>query len=211
MGKNYVITRDKFLTLDQTKLLLKTCEDLAELDKLHGRQTWITRSMLVGLALRSGLRVSEIANLTHGQIHINNHKDCYLTVVRGKGGKTRDVYFGPTLASPLKKYIEIKQKSWRMPVTADDYLFAHGKDGKKKYTTTGLWTSCKKAFRKAGLPSHYSTHSCRHTYATLMLESTGGDIRAVQKQLGHSNLSMTSLYADVLPARRQELADKLSI
>ena len=206
--KAYAIDRSKFLTLDETKKLLKVCDDLASLDLLKGRSTWITRSMLVGLALRSGLRVSELANLKVGDIHIG-HNDSYLTVTRGKGGKRRDVYFNGALSKHLKSYLEIKKKSWRMSVTDSDYLFSHGDDG-QKYSTTGLHLSVKKALRKVGL-AHHTIHHCRHTYATILLQDTGGDIRAVQKQLGHASLSMTSLYADVLPQRRQELADKLSI
>jgi site-specific recombinase XerD len=75
--------------------------------------------MLVGLALRSGLRVSELANLRCGDIHISPN-DSYLTVQRGKGGKKRDVYFNGNLSKPLKQYMEIKKKSWRMPVGPDD-------------------------------------------------------------------------------------------
>jgi integrase len=64
----YSIDRSKFFTLEQTQQLLKTCSDLSEIDLLHGRSTWVTRSMLVGLLLRSGLRISEAANLKLGQI-----------------------------------------------------------------------------------------------------------------------------------------------
>jgi len=60
---SYNIDREKILDLDQRSKLLKTCRDKAELDLLHGRETWIKRNMLVNLVLYTGLRVSEIANL----------------------------------------------------------------------------------------------------------------------------------------------------
>ncbi|MDP2045110.1 MAG: hypothetical protein Q8L00_02740, partial [Deltaproteobacteria bacterium] len=63
---DYEITREKFMSTDEGKRLLETCEELADLDLLKGRQTWVTRHMLVALALRSGLRVSEIAALKIG-------------------------------------------------------------------------------------------------------------------------------------------------
>jgi site-specific recombinase XerD len=206
--KPYAIDRSKFLTLDQTKLLLKTCEDLASLDLIKGRSTWVVRSMLVGLALRTGLRVSEIANLTHGQIHISAH-DSYLTVLRGKGGKRRDVYFNGPLGKQLKEFINVKQKTWRMPVGPDDYLFAHGKKGKQKYSTTGLHLSFKKALRKVGL-GHHTIHHARHSFAVLTLRDTN-NLRFCQKQLGHSSIAMTSLYADILPEDNARLAGQLSI
>jgi site-specific recombinase XerD len=114
------------------------------------------------------------------------------------------------LAVPLKKYLDIRKKSWGHKLRPEDYLFSPN-GGKNAYTTTALYLSVKKAFRKAGLPSHYSTHSCRHTYATLLLQDSGGELRAVQRQLGHSSINMTCLYAECLPAQRQAAADKLSI
>jgi len=206
--KPYQIDRSKFLTMDQVQTLLKTCDDLKILDLHHGRSTWIVRSMLVGLALRSGLRVSEIANLKHGDIHISSN-DSYLTVQKGKGGKRRDVYFNGALSKQLKEFINIKQKSWGMSVTPQDYLFAHGRNGKKKYTATGLYLSFKKALKKVGLQNH-TIHHARHTFATLTLRDSG-NLRFTQKQLGHSSIAMTSLYADILPQDNARLAGQLTI
>jgi site-specific recombinase XerD len=206
----YTITRDKFFTLEQCQHLLKTCNDLSEIDIIHGRSTWVTLSMLVGLLMRSGLRISEAANLKLGQIHLNG-KDNYLTVLRGKGGRRRDVYINQILVRQLKSYIDVKKKSWRMSVTENDFLFSHGSKA-KRYSTTGLFLSFRKAVKRAQLPKHLGhPHACRHTFATLFLQDTNGDIRACQAQLGHQSLSMSALYCAVLPQRRQELADRLSI
>jgi len=82
---NYKIDREKILDHDQRSKLLKTCKDKAELDLLHGRETWIKRYMLINLVLFTGLRVSETANLTIGDIELNT-KDPYLIVRNGKRG-----------------------------------------------------------------------------------------------------------------------------
>lgn len=206
MGK-YKITRDKFLSTDEVKRLLKVCEEQAQLDLLKGRQTWITRNMLVGLALRTGLRVAEIAALKIGDIHLTG-KENYLIVRHGKGDKKRCVYFNGSLVKPLKEYLEIKTKTWREPTSPNDFLFSH-KMG-KPYTTTALHISFKKALEKAGLKDH-SIHHARHTYATHLLADTEGNLRYVQRQLGHENIAHTALYAHILPEINQRLADKLSI
>lgn len=201
------MTRDKFLSIDEVKKLLKVCEEQAQLDLLKGRQTWVTRHMLVALALRSGLRVSEIAALKIGDIHLSG-KESYISVRHGKGDKARTVYFNGNLVKPLKDYLEIKAKTWRQPTGPDDYLFSH-KEG-KPFTTTALHISFKKALEKAGLPLHHSIHHARHTYATHLLADTD-NLRYVQRQLGHENITHTAIYADVLPEVNQKLADKLSI
>jgi site-specific recombinase XerD len=205
MAKKYAITRDKFLTTDEVRRLLKVCEEQADLDLLKGRQTWVTRHMLVALALRSGLRVAEIAALKMGDIHLTG-KDTYLKVM-GKGHKPRDVYFNGSLAKPFKRYIEIKAKTWRQPCGGEDYLFS-ARAG-KAMSTTALHISFKKALEKAGI-LHHSIHDARHTFATFLLGDTQ-NLRYVQRQLGHENITFTAMYADLLPEKNQELADKLTI
>ncbi|MEE8190814.1 MAG: tyrosine-type recombinase/integrase, partial [Candidatus Scalindua sediminis] len=75
-------------------------------------------------------------------------------------------------------------------------------------TTTALKISFKKAIVQAGLNPKYSIHSARHTYG-IHLYHTTKNLRYVQKQLGHSNIMMTSLYADVLPGKNGKLANMI--
>ena len=48
-----------------------------------------------------------------------------------------------------------------------------------------------------GIRKHLSTHSARHTFATLTLAS-GATIDNVAKMLGHTNTNMTRHYARIL-------------
>lgn len=48
-----------------------------------------------------------------------------------------------------------------------------------------------------GIPKNLSTHTARHTFATLTLAS-GATIDNVAKMLGHANVNMTRRYAKVL-------------
>ena len=202
---NYNIDREKILDFDQRSRLLKTCRDKFELDLLHGRETWVKRYMLVDLALFSGLRVSEIANLKIGDIELTT-KDPYLIVRKGKRGKKRDVYMDKELVRHLIKFISWKKKSMGEEVENDSPLFM-GRNGKHSAAIT-LMKSFKRAIEESHLPSHYSIHSARHTYATFLLHATN-NLRYVQKQLGHSKISMTALYADVLPSENGNLANKI--
>lgn len=47
-----------------------------------------------------------------------------------------------------------------------------------------------------GIKGH-SIHHCRHTYGSELLAASGGNLRLVQKQLGHSKITTTQVYADV--------------
>jgi len=204
-SSTYNIDREKILDLDQRSKLLKTCKDKAELDLLHGRETWIKRYMLVNLVLFAGLRVSEIANLTIGDINLTA-KDPYLIVRNGKRGKKRDVYLDKELVRHLKNFISWKKKTMGEKVENDSPLFI-GRNRKHCAVIT-LMKSFKRAIEESNLPLHYSIHNARHTYATFLLHATH-NLRYVQKQLGHSKISMTALYADVLPSENGNLANMI--
>lgn len=200
----YAITRDKFFSVKEKKSLLRVCKRKAAMDNQADRRTWITRYMLIHLALHSGLRVSEIAALKIEDLRFNG-KENYLVVQCGKRGKKRDVYVDQELVKHLQNYVEMKRK-WGEAIDFDSPLFAGRAGG--HYTTTALEISFKKAIREAKLPERYSIHSSRHTYATLLMAKTN-NIRFVQKQLGHASISMTSLYADILPEMNQTLAETI--
>ena len=202
---NYNIDRTKILDREQRLKLLKTCKERAELDLLHGRETWIRRYMLVDLVLFTGLRVAEIANLKIGDLELKVN-DPYLIVRSGKRGKKRDVYMDKDLVKNLKSFISWKKKTMGEAIENDSPLFS-GRNGKHCAAIT-LMKSFKRAITESNLPLHFSIHSARHTYATFLLHATN-NLRYVQKQLGHSKISMTALYADVLPSENGSLANKI--
>ncbi len=65
-------------------------------------------------------------------------------------------------------------------------------------TRFGIGTVFKTIAKAAGIDSHHSIHSCRHTYATNLYKASGYNLRMVQKQLGHSSITTTSVYSDVI-------------
>ena len=64
------------------------------------------------------------------------------------------------------------------------------------------YQTCLKALRlRAGIPFPFTTHTARHTFATLITLEQGVPIETVSKMLGHSNVSMTERYAKVTPQK----------
>lgn len=205
--KTYEITPDKFLSKEERTILIRATKEKAELDRLKGRKTWPVRYALIDLAVFSGLRVFEIANLKIKDLHLDTKKgQPYIHVHQGKGGKDRYVYLAKELVKRLKVYLADKPSLDHS--TDDDAPLFPGPGGGHVPTIT-LQKSFKKATEAAGLPRDYSIHALRHTYATYALEETK-NLRFVQKQLGHASLNMTSLYADISPEENARLADMVT-
>lgn len=130
----------------------------------------------------SGLRVSEMVGLQW------DHIDFYqkvLTVIEGKGRKTRVVPFGVPAFESLSRLKGIEKSK---------YVFCNHRG--QKLTVRGVHyivTKYQKLFR---LGVKVSPHSFRHAFATHLLNH-GADLRSIQELLGHENLATTQKYTKV--------------
>ncbi len=200
--KHQSLSRDKFFDTAQRKQLIRTCRERDALDRLYGRRNWRKRYMIVDVALYTGLRVSEIADLRIGDLNLKA-REPYLVVRNGKGNKRRDVYLTTKLVRRLNKYLTFKAEIGES-VKDDAYLFP-GRNGFKTSVFT-IMQSITTAIKEAGLPEHYSAHATRHSYAVHLLDKTG-NLAFVQQQLGHTNIATTSIYLAVLPDKNGILAN----
>src|SRR5262249_38223901 len=67
----------------------------------------------------------------------------------------------------------------------------------------------KRVLRAAGLPTHHSPHSLRHTFASLLLQG-GEPIQYVQRMLGHASITLTvDTYGKWLPIGNKAAVDRL--
>ena len=159
---NWILTPDKFLTEDEVQNLRKTCKDAADLAKSKGQLNAIRAWMIIDLALQAGLRVGEISNLEIKDLFIEKgHSHIYIR--QGKGNKSRLITIGESLKNHLRRYLkERKSKSKNLFTSERSDMM----------TTSAIQKVVKKVMKLAGLPSHYSVHSLRHTYATLLYKSS---------------------------------------
>ena len=142
--------------------------------------------MLVDLALLMGLRVNEMAALQISDVDLK--RGC-LSVIRLKRKKKarEPLALGKDIAQHLKDYID-----WTGRKKGPLFL-----GGRGSLSAQGLQRIWKKSIELAGLPKELSIHSARHTIAVHLLKKTG-DLRQVQKQLGHASPATTAnMYADI--------------
>ncbi|MDD5135598.1 MAG: tyrosine-type recombinase/integrase [Phycisphaerae bacterium] len=192
---NWTLAPDKFLTNQQAEKLLETAKINAKKARLNGNKIPIRDYFIIDLALSTGLRVMEMAQLNCGDIFLEGKMPAVF-VKNGKGKRKRIVRFNGAFKMHCKKYLSWKQYLGE-PIEASDPLFLSSNTG-RHMTVRAIQKVFKKIAAKAGLPSHYSIHCLRHTYASQLYKASGYNLRLVQKQLGHSNSRTTEVYADVL-------------
>jgi len=146
----------------------------------------------------SGLRASEVINLKTGDI---NFEAGYLTIT-GKGSKQRVVPVHEQALSTMKEYIKESRPVF-LKKKASNYLFLA--KGGKPMTRQRLWQLIKKY--SADLSIKISPHTLRHCFASHLLDG-GADLRALQKMLGHTDISTTQIYTKVTPERLRKIHKK---
>jgi len=132
---------------------------------------------------------------------------CSLLVRNGKCGKRRLVRFGESLKEHLNKYMSWKQDVGE-PTGPSAPLLLSSNTG-HHLTTRAIQKAFKRTAAKAGLSAHYSIHCLRHTYACQLYKASGYNLRLVQKQLGHSSIHTTEVYADVMEPDIEDALRKL--
>ena len=154
------------------------------------------RAMLE-LLYATGLRVSELINITQSQINFNQG---VLRIV-GKGDRERLIPLGDESQRWLRDFID----GPRMEILLErqtDYLFPTRRGD--RMTRQAFWHIIKRYAEKAGIRRKMSPHSLRHAFATHLL-NRGADLRVVQLLLGHSDLSTTQIYTHVARERLKDL------
>lgn len=201
---NWHIDEGKFLGEEEVGKLTNYLEERKNVALHNGNRIAIRDWFTITLALSTGLRVSEIANLCCGDFWLEGER-ASLIVRRGKCGKRRIVKFSADFKKGLNDYLEWKNRTGEdCSPEAPLILSSNTKD---KMTTRGLQKIFERNAKRVGIRG-YSIHSLRHTYATFLL-SASKNLRLVQKQLGHSSIAITQVYADILNPDLDEALERL--
>jgi len=137
----------------------------------------------------AGLRVSEVCNLKITDI---DSKNMQILIREGKGKKDRY-----SLLS--KANLEILREYWKRyhPI---EYLFS-GRYRTDAITPRSVQLVMEKSLKKTKITKKASIHTLRHSFATHLLDA-GTDICYIQRLLGHTRITTTTIY---LHLRRMDL------
>ena len=181
------IERQKIKKHIPNVLSIKEVDDLLNID-IKNHFDFRNKTMLE-LLYATGLRVSELVNLSINDIDLKNEVvKCF-----GKNSKERIIPINEYTINFLKEYISIYRiKLLKKNNTDSLFLNNHG----KKITRQGFFKILKKIAKEKGITKELSPHTLRHSFATHILEN-GADLRIIQELLGHENISTTQIYTHI--------------
>jgi integrase/recombinase XerD len=148
----------------------------------------------------TGVRVSELINLTLSQINLNQG---VLRIV-GKGDRERLIPLGDEAQDWIREFIDGPRGEILLE-RQTEYLFPTRRGD--RMTRQAFWHIIKRYAKKAGISKKLSPHTVRHAFATHLLNN-GADLRVVQLLLGHSDVSTTQIYTHVARERMKELHER---
>jgi len=164
---------------------------------------------LIEILYATGLRVTELVSLPL----VSVQSGAPYIYVRGKGGKERLVPLSKRAIRAMEGYIDAMTSQNSGPDSGPN----SGQPGKWLFPSRGtkghltrhhFARILKQLAGEAGIPpGAISPHVVRHAFATHLL-AHGADLRAVQKMLGHSDITTTQIYTHVLEERLKLLVQQ---
>ena len=165
----------------QLPVVLSKQEALAIVHALEN----IKHKAILMIGYSAGLRIGEVINLKAQHI---DSKRMQIRIVGGKGRKDRNTILSQTTLEVLRQYYKTyRPKQW---------LFEGWGPIGSQYSTTSISSVLHKACRVAGVKKKITFHTLRHSFATHLLEQ-GTSIYVIQRLLGHSHISTSSMYVHV--------------
>ncbi|HOM12071.1 MAG TPA: tyrosine recombinase XerC [Rubrivivax sp.] len=173
-------------------LSVEQAVSLAAFEPTHGDPVLLARDhCMVELLYGSGLRVAELVGLDQragdGAAGWIDAADASAMVL-GKGSKRRSVPVGAPALAALRAWLAVRGQ---VAAAGEPALFVSRRG--TRLSASQVRSRLKALALQAGLPTHVHPHMLRHSFASHLLQSSG-DLRAVQKLLGHANIATTQVY-----------------
>lgn len=160
----------------------------------------LKKKVMIRLLWRTGIRVSELCDLTLDDIH-NAKNHC--RIITKKNKKHRWIFWSDEDHRLLMRYIGV-----RICLTDQEALFtAESYRWKGKLSTMGVARMLKKLAVESGLERHVHPHMFRHGKAHFMLKKRA-NLEEVKDILGHVSIVSTQMYTKLLPDEMKELAER---
>lgn len=159
---------------------------------------------ILSLFVIHGLRVSEVAGLQLEAYDPEAGKAGSVKVL-GKGSKRRTIYLVERSAAALRSWLEIRP---HVAQKEEPTIFVslHHPDPGTKMAPRSIRYLVDGYLEQLGLKADgISCHALRHSYATLS-RAAGAKLDAIARTMGHSSVTTTQVYADIVDAMAENPA-----
>ena len=137
----------------------------------------------------TGIRVTELIELNISDVNLD------LGIIKCAGvKKTRAIPLYPAALRSLKNYLDNVRTSM-LADPQEEALFVNV--GGVRMSRQGFWKILKHYQSTAHIEKEITPHTLRHSFAVHLLEN-GADIGSVQELMGHSDISSTQVYTNLI-------------
>ena len=153
---------------------------------------------MLELLYATGIRVSELisldvehVNLAAGFIRCNSKN------------KERIIPLYPGAVRAISDYVRNVRP--QLAVEGEKALFVNMNG--ERMSRQGFWKIIKGYQEKAGIKTDITPHTLRHSFAAHLL-ANGADLRSIQEMLGHSDISSTQIYTQLVNQKLKDVYNK---
>lgn len=178
---------------DNTRISYLYDDEIARMfEYLDNSKEWPNDVAFIKFAFFTGLRKSELFNLTWDNVDLDNKR---IFLYDTKGGKNQAIIITDNAVQVL---LDIKN------TCSDSILVFPSKLGGKRNDVKRLWTRIKKA---ANIRPDIRFHDIRHTFGTLATATI--PVKVVQKMMTHKDIKTTLRYAHIQEKEMIDAANNL--
>ena len=153
---------------------------------------------MLELLYATGIRVSELISLNVEDVNIP------AGFIRCSGGKARIIPLYPAAVRAIQTYLtQIRPSMIADPEEAALFVNLSG----ERMSRQGFWKIIKHYQQTANIQKDITPHTLRHSFAAHLLEN-GADIRSIQEMLGHSDISSTQIYTQIVKQNLKSVYNK---
>ena len=147
----------------------------------------------------TGIRVTELINLDIDEVNLD------LGVIKCNGSKkTRSIPLYPAALRALTVYInDVRAGMLAYPEEKALFVNVNG----MRMSRQGFWKILKHYQETAHIEKELTPHTLRHSFAVHLLEN-GADLGSLQELMGHSDISSTQMYTQMVNQKLKSVYEK---
>lgn len=146
---------------------------------------------MLELLYATGIKVSEIIELKVSDVNLQ------IGILHTKQANERIIPIYQTALQQLKEYI-FTVRPILVQSEREEHLFVNMTG--QPMSRQGFWKIIKSYSQKAGIRKDITPHTLRHSFAAHLLEN-GAQLSDIKEMLGHSDISSTQIYAQVVKSK----------